>query len=814
MFPRFFPLLSGLSFFCLFTPSAKAEVIRVPEDYLSIGEAIDAASACDTVHVGPGTWNENVWLKQGVDLEGEGDDVTFLRADSGEVLHAGGGNEVRNLGILGGGAAIGIYSSVDWVRLLSVMVDDTSVGIQVSGGSVAVVDSILSRGASQGIRLDSGAVQVEGSSLVGNGTGIQVNSAWLKLKDSSLEGNGVGISAASATLWVEGSDFIGNLFGTSLLSTEGEILGCSFVGNDTALALTDSDLPITANLFRDNSLGLTLASGLPVIVGNVFFDNAGAGLLLAALASPRVENNAFVEHEGEALLVLYADPELRNNSFLGNGLGAEIRGSSGSLYNNLFVGNGIGLSVAGEAPSTGWNLYHGNTADFEDSWYSPTDITLDPLLNGWSPDGDPENDDYTPEAGSPAVDAGDPDVAQVDPDGSRNDIGWSGGPGAGTTYIPIENEAPSLIFYAPSTAQEGAFYLISNDLGADPDGDLILARWDYLLDDELEFCDFFTTANAQYFFPDQGTYTVRVQVMDPIGAMQQYQEDIPVENDEPQISASGLATAFEGYPWVLDLNFWDPGVYDETTARVDWEDDGVYDEEDVEIGYHSHDFPDEGSYSVRVQAQDGDGGEAATTVGVEVYNISPQILSHPPELPAEVGRPWEYLPAAWDPGMEDVLFWFLNSGPEGMEMEGDGHLLWTPASGQEGEHAVAITVEDGDSGLASQTFNVAVEPASSGDDDSTPCDDDTTSGDDDATSGDDDTGASDDDTPPMDDDTAPEDDDTFPDDDDSPPDDDLIDDDGPGGCSSCDAAGDGEDSGWMGALMLMVLPLRRRRLRG
>jgi parallel beta-helix repeat protein len=84
-----YPLKIGLVLFILtvtFANSAVAEDILVPDDYDTIGEAIEAASFGDTVYVKEGTYNERIKMKEGVDL------VSFAGTDGNDLV-AGPGNK-------------------------------------------------------------------------------------------------------------------------------------------------------------------------------------------------------------------------------------------------------------------------------------------------------------------------------------------------------------------------------------------------------------------------------------------------------------------------------------------------------------------------------------------------------------------------------------------------------------------------------------------------------------------------------------------------------------------------------------------------
>ena len=77
----------------LFCPFAYSKVIYVdddgPADFEDIQAGINAAEYGDTINVAPGTYYENVTLKNGIHLLGAGADVTVIDANGyGDVVHA------------------------------------------------------------------------------------------------------------------------------------------------------------------------------------------------------------------------------------------------------------------------------------------------------------------------------------------------------------------------------------------------------------------------------------------------------------------------------------------------------------------------------------------------------------------------------------------------------------------------------------------------------------------------------------------------------------------------------------------------------
>lgn len=69
-------------------PTAVAEDIMVPDDYPTIGEAMNAAVFGDTVQVKPGTYNERVQIKEGVNL------VSFVGSDGHDLVDGPGNKKV------------------------------------------------------------------------------------------------------------------------------------------------------------------------------------------------------------------------------------------------------------------------------------------------------------------------------------------------------------------------------------------------------------------------------------------------------------------------------------------------------------------------------------------------------------------------------------------------------------------------------------------------------------------------------------------------------------------------------------------------
>jgi len=94
----------------------------------------------------------------------------------------------------------------------------------------------------------------------------------------------------------------------------------------------------------------------------------------------------------------------------------------------------------------------------------------------------------------------------------------------------------------------------------------------------------------------------------------------------------------------------------------------------------------------------------------EYTNNSPSITSTP-TLSATENRLYIYNIEALDSN-GDTLTYSLTTAPVGMSINSStGAVSWTPAVGQAGSHDVAISVDDGRGGIATQSFNIIVEVA-------------------------------------------------------------------------------------------------------
>ncbi|MEX2214855.1 MAG: putative Ig domain-containing protein [Phycisphaeraceae bacterium] len=119
---------------------------------------------------------------------------------------------------------------------------------------------------------------------------------------------------------------------------------------------------------------------------------------------------------------------------------------------------------------------------------------------------------------------------------------------------------------------------------------------------------------------------------------------------------------------------------------------------------------DVGQHDVLVRVTDGRGGSAAQAFTLSVReNVSnrPPVISSTPPVEARVGTDYEYAVQATDID-GDALSFALIASPAGMTIDAaTGLIEWSPTADQLGDHAVTVTVTDGED-TATQTFEVLV----------------------------------------------------------------------------------------------------------
>ncbi|MCK4998883.1 MAG: right-handed parallel beta-helix repeat-containing protein, partial [Anaerohalosphaera sp.] len=204
--------------------------------------------------------------------------------------------------------------------------------------------------------------------------------------------------------------------------------------------ISGGSVTVSNNWIRNNINGIRIVNGASSIIRNNKIQYNGDSNnsttdygLLCLSSTPLITNNLISDNPETGIYMAWAGSagaRIINNTIVGNGYDGIwcYQEANVVIKNNIIVDNGTGISAIYDArPIISYNDVWGNNWGNYDSQTGglaapgPGDISEGPLF-------DPVYTDYYLSEDSPCVDAGDPDPVYLDIDGTRNDMGWHGGP--------------------------------------------------------------------------------------------------------------------------------------------------------------------------------------------------------------------------------------------------------------------------------------------------------------------------------------------------------------------------------------------------
>jgi serine protease len=291
--PRF---LAGL---CLLAPGVDAAVLRVPSDFPTIQQAVNAAVAGDTVVVSAGTYHEAVTLKGGVRLHAaENADVVI---DASAVTQAGAFDYVV------GWAATSSRIEVVGFTLVENNAS-TGTGVLARGSNHLITNNIVRGAFREGIRLGAASnATVVGNEIWGNRdtaeggqtlSGIVLNNASGNriLNNFAFSGrHGIAILGGGSNLVAGNVGFAGSFFdmiGVLVRNSPVNILANNTAYADGAEGSVGLKVEDTAGLVIVNSIltgseaGLSLSNSSGVLIFHTLINGPtnidGSGAVLGA----------------------------------------------------------------------------------------------------------------------------------------------------------------------------------------------------------------------------------------------------------------------------------------------------------------------------------------------------------------------------------------------------------------------------------------------------------------------------------------------------------------------------------------------------
>lgn len=353
---------------------AEAREIRVPADFATIQEAVDAAADGDVVRVAAGTYAESIlWAGKLLALVGEGPEATVI--DPSLAPEGGRCLLLKDVPIGGRIEGLGCHNGVA----------DFGGGVLISGGAPAVARcAFVGNTATQ----QGGAVYAEPD-----------DRAALAIVESVFTRNQTGLDGWGGALFVEGgavhlarSSFVENIAGLrgGALSVRGgvepSVTHCSFNGNQAgemggAIFAGVTRLSVAWSVLRDNHAGesggaaVVLEGSLSVSDSQIVENGSGStgGGLGVTLGEARLERIALRHNEASdygggvavadgALQVISSDFELNVAGSGGGGLASRGDLSSVWVARSLFRDNRAGDDGGGAFVRAGAGLAMTNVA--------------------------------------------------------------------------------------------------------------------------------------------------------------------------------------------------------------------------------------------------------------------------------------------------------------------------------------------------------------------------------------------------------------------------------------------------------------------
>ena len=187
--------------------------------------------------------------------------------------------------------------------------------------------------------------------------------------------------------------------------------------------------------------------------------------------------------------------------------------------------------------------------------------------------------------------------------------------------VRVNNLAPTIRqVTANNPSSEGAETLFEV-LGYDPGQDPLTFRFDFDQDGFFDVTN--ATGSASYVYPEDGSYTVVIEVRDDRGDLVRTNYPISVRNVAPTIDEITVSERpAEGAVTIFNISASDVGQFDLLTYEFDLDGQAGF-----EISQSSpllrHTFPDNGRYAIQVRVVDDESAVASRQIEVDVANVPP-----------------------------------------------------------------------------------------------------------------------------------------------------------------------------------------------
>ena len=323
-------LITGLDQFATLATLPSSSVIRVPEDYLTIQEAINAAKPGDTILVAPGIYYESITIAKPISLIGENKENTMIRGlGTGDVVYiSSDGVKISGFTIKGSGTRyIGPFNEGDSGIELNHVTNCTVSNLIVAGNTLGI--SLIF---CKNIVITNNLVisnRREGIFMVSSSNSLVINNT----SNSNGGHGGIWLALSSNNIIISNIANFNPDHGIKLHTSNSNTVEnntCSFNGNGIFLFNAYDNKVINNNCSRNRDIGIFLrCSEDNIVANNTCKFNGGHGISLDFLNyNNTVKNNVLLNNRG-------------------NGITLRLSSSHNRVIGNIAILNGKGDEGAG-----------------------------------------------------------------------------------------------------------------------------------------------------------------------------------------------------------------------------------------------------------------------------------------------------------------------------------------------------------------------------------------------------------------------------------------------------------------------------------
>ncbi|NJO63026.1 MAG: PKD domain-containing protein [Richelia sp. RM2_1_2] len=267
-----------------------------------------------------------------------------------------------------------------------------------------------------------------------------------------------------------------------------------------------------------------------------------------------------------------------------------------------------------------------------------------------------------------------------------------GGTDSDTLQIQVNNAAPVITeINGDTNINEGAIAIFN----VTAIGNELTYTWDFGDDSDTASG---VTVNHQ--FADNGTYLVTLTVANGTGSTTSQTLTVNVDNVASVVNAGDNQITLEGTTVNFNGSFTDPGILDTHTIEWDFGDGSTV----TDVLEPSHNYSQNGTYTVTLTITDSDGAATVDTLTVTVNNAAPIITEIISDTNINEGNIANFSATVTDPGNDILTYiWNFGDGTDPVVGNNVNHKYL-----DNGTYIATLTVTDSDGASTTQTRTVQV----------------------------------------------------------------------------------------------------------